>query len=407
MESGQEEAVGTTSDVEFAEELVVEGGDEAEDSESDDDLPQPTPQAAAGRPPRQINVGWTQELPQNDLPDFEGHPGLKAALSVETLQSPLDLLCLYLPSDLMQRIRAQTNLYYYQWVAAHPNDVESARPWSNLTVAELKVWMGVLFNNALHPYPSMTLYWSSEELFGNDKIKSRMSLTRYQQIKRFLHVADSSLEPKHGTPQFDPLYKVRPMLNVFLEKCKELYSPTKQLSLDEMDIAFKGRSAYKSRIKFKRAGDGFLVYALCDPHYFSGYTWSFYFQFDPFIPMEPNLSKTFNAVVQLMKQLPSKGHHVFVDNLSSNTRLAEILLERGQLYTCTARADRVPTCVKQPVKKGQAAKDAQGTTKWAARNNVVVLTYYDSKPVAMLTTAHHTLEDVTFTRPRVRFNPQS
>lgn len=37
----------------------------------------------------------------------------------------------------------------------------------------------------------------------------------------------------------------------------------------------------------------------------------------------------------------------------------------------------------------------------------MALTYYDMKPFAMLTTAHHEIANVTYTRPRVRFNAQT
>ena len=140
-------------------------------------------------------------------------------------------------------------------------------------------------------------------------MKKAMSLVRFEQIKRFFHLADSSHEPRRGTNDFDPLYKVCPWLSALLSNSQEMFKPGQNVSIDEMDVSFKGWSAYKSRIKFKRAGDGFLNYALCDPE--CGYTWAFYFQFDTRIPQEPGLSKTFNAVYQLMGQLPGDGHHVF------------------------------------------------------------------------------------------------
>ena len=42
--------------------------------------------------------------------------------------------------------------------------------------------------------------------------------------------------------------------------------------------------------------------------------------------------------------------------------------------------------------------------KWAPRRNVIALTYYDTKLVPMLTTGHHTLEEVTYQRRRTRLD---
>ena len=399
MDPEPEEAAGTNSDVEFApEDPPYENQDENEPSPT-----APPACASAGGRSRAIDQGWELILPDNDLPVFTGRRGIKVDLA-EDVDCPGKLFFRFLPEDMLRLACVQTNLYYHQHVAANVHvAAPQERPWTNVTVLELKVWLGILFNNALHNYPSMQLYWSDIPNFASDHIKSKMGQKRFEQIKRFLHLADTSTEPKSGAANYDPLYKVRPWLKALQDNSQAMYSPGKALSMDEMDISFKGRSTHKSRIKFKRAGDGFLVYALCDPS--NGYTWAFYFLFDNAIPSETGLSKTFNAVFQLMKQLPSSGHHVYVDNLYSNTLLAEKLLSLGHLYTCTARKDRVPSMVMQPVLRGQAADQAKGTVKYATRRNVVALSYYDSKPVPMLTTGHHVLEEVTYTRPRVRMNP--
>ena len=398
-----EEAAGTNSDVEYAPEIVGDNEDAAEEIVA----PQPTEAAAGGGPQgrrtRAVDQGWSNVLPTNDLPEFTGLAGVNQGLTNEVFCDPLALFDRFITEDMLKIACAQTNLYYHQWATtvALANSPHQ-RPWTNLTVNELKTWIGILINNSLHPYPTMPLYWSADPLFGVDKVKKAMSLVRFEQIKRFFHLADSSHEPRRGTNDFDPLYKVRPWLSALLSNSQEMFKPGQNVSIDEMDVSFKGRSAYKSRIKFKRAGDGFLNYALCDPE--CGYTWAFYFQFDTRIPQEPGLSKTFNAVYQLMGQLPGDGHHVFVDNLYSSCNLAEKLLEKKHMYTCTARSDRIPEIVKQKTLHGQAAEQARGTVKWAARRNVVALTCYDNKPVPMITTGHHTMEDVTFTRRRVRID---
>ena len=44
-----------------------------------------------------------------------------------------------------------------------------------------------------------------------------------------------------------------------------------------MDVPFRGLHAHKERITYKKAGDGFLVYALCDK---PGYVFDFSFKMD-------------------------------------------------------------------------------------------------------------------------------
>ena len=69
----------------------------------------------------------------------------------------------------------------------------------------------------------------------------------------------------------------------FLRNFRAAYHPGKAVLVDEMDIPFKGCSALKSPVKFKRAGDGFLTYLLCVPT--NGYTYAFEFQLDSTIPV--------------------------------------------------------------------------------------------------------------------------
>lgn len=276
-----EEQAGTSSDVECAQVISNESDDEDEDLPAPQ--PQPTSVAAGGEVPqrgrraRAVDQGWSNTLPTTDLPEFPGPSGVKQNLTADVLRDPLNLFGNFVTEEMLKIVCAQTNLYYHQRAAANVLIKQPhQRRWTDLTVGELKVWIGILLNNSLHPYPSMTLYWSANPLFGVDKVKKAMSLVRFEQIKHFLHLADSSMEPKRGTNGFDPLYKVRPWLSGLLTNSQSMFNPGKHVSIDEMDISFKGRSAYKSRVKFKRrAGDGFLNYALCDPA--CGYTWSFFF----------------------------------------------------------------------------------------------------------------------------------
>ena len=393
----ENEAHGTNSDLELA------PGDDEDDGDAVEDPGQGNNAGGAGGHRLGINVGWNQTMPTSDLPVFTADVGLLRELAPEDLDSPLALFKQFINADMINQACRQTNLYFAQ-LQAEARDLPHQREWDPVTPPELEAWLGILLVNSLHPYPRMHLYWSSSGSFCLPKVADVMPLKRFEQLKRFLHLTDRSKEVGPREPRYDPLYKVRSWLDAFNQNCREMYSPHRQLSLDEMDISFKGRSQHKQRIKFKRAGDGFLNYALCDAT--NGYLWSSFFQFNNHIPKRAGLSKTFNAVYQLMALLPNAGHHVFVDNLYSSAILAEELFAMGHLYTCTARKDRVPSAVMQEVAKTKEQLAAvRGTTKWAARGNVIALTYYDAKPVPMLTTAHRTLEEVTFQRRACRLNP--
>ena len=326
------DAAGTNSDDEFVPVALVEAVEKFEDAAGPAAVTTPPPADPHSVP---INSGWTHNvMPTSDLPIFEANGSrLKVALTPDQLRDPLHMFKLFVDDDMLIKICKQTNLYAAQ--VAVDIDSENARAWHPVEPNELSAWLGMAVSNSLHPYPSMKSYFRDDFAFSLPQMKDVMSLTRFEQIKRFLHLADRSQEKPPRTEGYDPLFKVRPLLSALQEKSTALYHPGQMVSIDEMDIAFKGRSQHKSRIKFKRAGNGFLTYSLCDPA--NGYTYSMVFQFDPQIPvMKEGMAKTFNAVLYLASKLPSKGHHVFADNLYSNAALAQELFRRGHMYTCTA-----------------------------------------------------------------------
>ena len=396
----QDDGPSTNSDTEFA--PRDEDGDEDEDGdllgEGGDGQGQQgdAGRGAVGGRRRNDGAEWTDTMPQGPLPEFTATPGVTVNLDDDEWFKPLGIFKLFVTDAMMDQACRQTNLYWSQ-IEAERGDGNS-RSWALLTTDELWSWLGIVVTNSCHPYPSIEDYWGSDPVFANSFVSEVMSLKRFQQIKRFIHLNDRSKEKPPGTEGYDPVFKVRPWLDGLFANCRNVYVPHRTVAVDEMDIPLKGRSRFKSLITYKRAGDGFLSYALCDSQ--NGYVYSSFMQFDSTVKLTGpgRLSKTFEAVRHLARQLPAKAYHIFADNLYSQVGLAQKLRDEGFLFTCTARVNRVPAIVKQPVLRGAMATAAKGTIKWAAQGDVVALTYYDNKPVPMITTAHRTLEEVIVQR---------
>lgn len=77
-----------------------------------------------------------------------------------------------------------------------------------------------------------------------------MSLKRYQQIRRFLHFADNTVEDG------DRYYKVRPVVEKIKKNCL-MFETDRKCSIDEMMIPYKGRKAgsRKQYMNDKHSGD--------------------------------------------------------------------------------------------------------------------------------------------------------
>ena len=86
-------------------------------------------------------------------------------------------------------------------------------------------------------------YWKKDDIFHYLPVASRISRDRFFELHLYLHFADNTLAPP-GSPEYNRLGKVQPV-NSLSKSFQELYSPGKNVSVDEAMIPFKGRSSLK------------------------------------------------------------------------------------------------------------------------------------------------------------------
>ena len=111
--------------------------------------------------------------------------------------------------------------------------------------------------------PDLYDYWSTNPVLHYFPITSRISRTRFLEIKRFLHFVDNTTLT---LPLHDKLAKVRPMLECIRERCIQNYTPHRENSVDEAMIRFKGRSSLKQFMPMKPIKRGIKVCVRADSH---------------------------------------------------------------------------------------------------------------------------------------------
>ena len=89
-----------------------------------------------------------------------------------------------------------------------------------------------------------------------------MSINRFQQIFRCLHLADSSAQLHVGQPGHDRLIQVRGLLDLLIPKFESEYHIHQESTIDEAMIPFKGRLAFKQYMKAKPTKWGIKVFVL-------------------------------------------------------------------------------------------------------------------------------------------------
>jgi len=106
-------------------------------------------------------------------------------------------------------------------------------------------FLGINILMRIKKLPLYRDYWSYDKKLNDPFISSLMSVVRFGFILGNLHISDNSTEPKKSEPNYDKLYKLRPLLNRFQETFKIYWKPSKYQSIDESMIKFKNRNSLK------------------------------------------------------------------------------------------------------------------------------------------------------------------
>lgn len=112
-----------------------------------------------------------------------------------------------------------------------------------------------------HKLPSIRHYWSTNPNFHVSRIAEIFSLKRFLNILRYLHINNNqNMQTDRKHPDFDKLYKVRPLVSSLQETFAKAFCPGRNLSVDESMIRFKGRSSIKQYMPMKPIKRGFKVW---------------------------------------------------------------------------------------------------------------------------------------------------
>ena len=106
------------------------------------------------------------------------------------------------------------------------------------------MWMGIV------KLPEMHMFWART-----------MTRDRFDALKKYFHMFNRKAIPKNNT---DKLIIVRPVLEFLMEKCCTLYVPSKNLSIDEGMLKWKGHLSIRVYNPQKLIKYGIKFYFLCE-----------------------------------------------------------------------------------------------------------------------------------------------
>lgn len=292
----------------------------------------------------------------------------------ENLETPTDIFLHLFSEDMINHIVFQTNLYAIQKNGGGNNFIPT-------TNDEIKKFLGVNMIMGIKQMPSYRDYWSSREDLRDTFISQVMTRDRFSWLLGNIHIADNSVQPQKNHPNYDKLYKLRPLITKINDTFRSSLRPSEFQSVDESMIKFKGRSSIKQYMPMKPTKRGYKLWVRAD---LSGYMCEFQVYTGKIVEgTEKNLGR--RVVRDLTKQLIGKHHKVFFDNYFNSVDLQRELLATGIYASGTIRKGRrnFPELIPdKKMKRGETcwkvSTDGLVAIKWMDRRSVLLLANFQN-----------------------------
>ena len=239
---------------------------------------------------------------------------------------------------------------------------------------------------------NMSRYWTRSNVTETPFFGKYMSKNSFQLLLSNVHLNDNSQQPRRNSPGFDPLFKIRPFVDLCIDKFRTIYRPNKNLAVDEGGCPWKGRLSFRTYNPQKPNKFNIKLYIISESD--SGYISTFdiycgkYNRFDCSLgakPIDILCTKTTKTVLGLMERcnLLDKGYNIYMDNYYSSPELFGELYLRDSFACGTVRKNRkgLPCAVTEAnLKKGDGVFRRNGP--------ILAIRWCDKRAVYMLSTIH-------------------
>ena len=204
-------------------------------------------------------VAWSQDFRGLMFQEFSGTPGIKVAVPNES--NAKVFFSLLFGDQAVDLIVHEINRYARQKLINKPAQLDK---WQDVTSEELRAYFGLCIIMVINSLPRIAMYWSSDQFIGNTGIQNVMTKNRFEAISQFLHFSDSTREPQRGAANYDHLFKVHALLSRVHQNILAVYEPSKNISIDEGMIAYKGRLSFRQYMPAKPTKYGIKVWMAAD-----------------------------------------------------------------------------------------------------------------------------------------------
>ena len=239
---------------------------------------------------------------------------------------------------------------------------------------------------------SLRDYWSLRPIIHTPYASSvAMSRDRFLALLTMFHLNNNDARAARGQPGFDPLFKIRPVIDTLITKFQDTYTPEEQMTIDEAICPFRGRIFFRVYIKGKPHKYGIKIFELCEAK--SGYVYNLEV-YTGAHPTNKEHTTAFSVVDRLCDKIKGNGHCVYMDRWFSSPKIFD------HLWGCnTKAAGTVMFNRKEMPKQAFSGKMKKGEKISRQRDHLLAIKWKDVRDVLLLTTAH---EDVFVEAPLSR-----
>lgn len=296
-------------------------------------------------------------------------------------------------------------IYYYFFFISLDNGEARCTRWKDVSTGDLKIFFSLLALMGIVRKPRIEDYWASgERMLDTPYFRKYMSRNQFQLIWSNLHLADNVNTPPDNSPNYDPLYKVRPFVTMCENNFLKSYSPGRDLALDEGGCPWKGRVFFKVYNPRKPNKFSMKFYQIAESQ--TGYVLGFEVYTgkkgesdlrDVGGILRQDLNLTTKLVMRMLKKanILDKGHCIYMDNYYNSIELFEELFSKDTYACGTVRSNRkgLPKALsvtnEKPPKKIKLKK---GDSVFRRSDTTLALKWHDKRAVYMISTFHDATE---------------
>ena len=335
-----------------------------------------------------------------DFPEVLRQPEIKPQVLLDDQFDVLDPLLIwrhFITVEDCAYIASQTNANAR---INHQDDTTNARPWKDVTTAEISAYLGALFVLGTQGASKLVENWSCSEDSPLFPLRNYISLKRFQQISRYLKInAPGKANDNLSDEEF--WCKIDPLVSSFRQRCRAVLRPGNVFAIDEQLRRNQGRWKHALQISSKADSKGVKIYSLCIGYYCFDFIFASKVvavpeagNFKPTDPTARPFSMSERVILTLIERLeaenPNEAIHLTLacDNFFTTHKLFTELRQRGIAAYGTAKdGSGMP---KQHIQLRECTdkKSDYGLVCNSVFGGVNHVTFIDQKAVHMMTTAH-------------------